>query len=143
MPYHVQISVHSSAPTAAVAVIDAGLDTFNTAGAPLHDVRPLHAIATDEAGGTVGGAIGRTWGQCCELQQLWVSDAARRHGVGTGLMKSFEAEARRRGCTLIYLDTFSFQAPDFYRSLGFKEVLRIAGFTGGVVKHTLHKSLDG
>lgn len=58
-------------------------------------------------------------------------------------MDAFEQNARTRGCQLVYLDTFSFQAPNFYQARGYVEVLRTVGFTGGVIKLTMHKRLDG
>ena len=83
----------------------------------------------------VGGAVGRTWGLCCELQQLWVEAAMRRKGLGARLVTSFEARARERGCRTFYLETFSFQAPSLYRSLGYEVRLTIRGMAPGVVKH--------
>ncbi|MBK6980713.1 MAG: GNAT family N-acetyltransferase [Betaproteobacteria bacterium] len=124
-----------------MATVDAGLDEHNVRGAALHDVRPLHVIASDEDGRVIGGAIGRTWGKCCELQQLWVATECRRRSEGRLLMEAFECEAARRGCELVYLETFSFQAPAFYARLGYEEVLRTAGFPGGVVKSTMHKRI--
>ncbi len=137
------VSVYSPAPAAAAAFVDAGLDEFNIAAAPLDDVQSLHVIAQAPDGTVVGGAIGRTWGECCELQQLWVSAESRSTGIGTQLMDTFEQNAQSRGCQLLYLDTFSFQAPSFYRARGFEEVLRIEGFTGGVIKFTMQKRLTG
>ena len=99
-------------------------------------------IAHDPGGAVVGGAIGRTWGECCELQQLWVSAELRSTGIGTQLMDVFEQNAHSRGCRLVYLDTFSFQAPNFYQARGYVEMLRTEGFTGGVIKLTMHKRLD-
>jgi len=133
--------VHSPASPAALAIVDAGLAEYNAAGAPLSDVFPLHVIATDAAGEVVGGAIGRTWGKCCELQQLWVSAANRATGTGSELLSEFERAAISRGCALAYLDTFSFQAPAFYAARGYAEVLRTVGFTGGVSKLTMRKAL--
>ena len=72
----------------------------------------------------MGGAVGRSWGRCCEVQELWVDEMQRGRGIGTKLMGMVEAEARARGCTLVYLDTFTFQAPWLYQRLGF-EILRI------------------
>jgi GNAT superfamily N-acetyltransferase len=143
MSSHIQISVHLQAPAAAVAVVDAGLDDFNIASAPLDDVHSLHVIAHNPDGTVVGGAIGRTWGECCELQQLWVSAELRSAGMGTRLMDAFEQAARSRSCKLVYLETFSFQAPIFYQFRGYVKVLRTEGFTRGVTKFTMHKWLDG
>ena len=39
-------------------------------------------------------------------------------------MHDFEARAKSRGCTIFYLTTLSFQAPDFYRRQGYTEFAR-------------------
>jgi GNAT superfamily N-acetyltransferase len=121
--------------------VDGGIDRFNRSVPALRDVRALSVFAKDEARTVRGGAVGRTWGRCCELQQLWVDDAHRGQGVGSDLVARFEGEAARRGCTLVYLDTFTFQAPAFYGKLGYRVVLETRGYTGDIVKLTLHKTL--
>ncbi len=122
----------------AVAVVDAGLGRANDAFAPLAGVRALTCFARLD-GTVIGGAVGRTWGECCELQQRWVDETRRGRGVGSEVMRRFEAAARERGCRFFYLDTFSFQAPAFYRSLGYETVLKIEGYAEGVTKHTMAK----
>ncbi len=139
---HLRVTIHAPASADALEAVDSGLGDFNLAEPAIGDVRPLHAIAQDQSGKTIGGAIGRTWGQCCELQQFWVSKSHRRKGVGSLLMQAFECEAIARGCLLVYLDTFSFQAPSFYASRGYVEALRVTGFTGNVFKITMHKHLS-
>lgn len=126
----------------AAAVVDAGLDGFNRAAAALREVRPLAAYARSDAGTVVGGLLGRTWGECAELQQLWVDDGWRGRGLGTALVGRFEAMARERGCRLAYLDTFSFQAPDFYRRLGWTTAHTIAGYAPGIERHSMTKRLE-
>lgn len=121
--------------------VDLGLDEYNLREAELRQVRPLNVLARGEAGVVIGGAVGRTWGGCCELLQLWVHERERGHGLGSRLMALFEQETGRRGCELVYLTTFSFQAPDFYARLGYHVVLETRGFTGGIVKFTMHKTL--
>jgi len=79
------------------------------------------------------------WGLCCELLQLWVQPELRLQGIGSRLMDAFEAEEQERGCQMVYLKTFSFQAPSFYLARGYEVALRTEGFTGGVVKFTLQK----
>ncbi len=125
----------------AAVIVGQGLGDFNEAAAPLHQVRPLACHARDAQGTVIGGALGRTWGACVELQQLWVGAAWRRQGLGARLVLRFEALAMQRGCRLAYLDTFSFQAPSLYARLGYVKVSTIAGFAPGIEKYGMHKVL--
>jgi ribosomal protein S18 acetylase RimI-like enzyme len=128
-----EITLHDDPPRADALVVDAGLDDANAAAAPLHDVQPLGCFART-ADGVVGGAIGRTWGRCCELQQLWVEPALRRRGVGAQLVRAFEARAAARGCDIFYLETFSFQAPRLYAALGYEVAHELQGYAPGISK---------
>jgi ribosomal protein S18 acetylase RimI-like enzyme len=128
------------APADAAAVND-GLDASNRAAADWSAVRPLACFARLPLGELVGGAVARTWGGCCELRQVWVDPAYRRRGVGRHLVELIEAAARARRCTLLFLETFSFQAPELYRALGFETVCELGGFPGGVTKYIMRKSL--
>jgi ribosomal protein S18 acetylase RimI-like enzyme len=125
-------TLHDELPPDA-ALVSAGLGDANLAAAPLHDVRALACLARDAGGAVVGGAVGRTWGACCELQQLWVDPAHRRRGIGARLVREFERHAEARGARTFYLETFSFQAPELYRVLGYRVRLELSGFAPGVV----------
>ncbi len=131
------LTVHDDLPHEAWRVVDTGLGEANEAAAPLHEVRPLSAFARLASGEVIGGAIGRTWGDCCELQQLWVSPAYRRQGIGGRIVRAFEERAQERGCHTYYLETFSFQAPSLYRSLGYEVRLELQGFSPGVAKYVM------
>lgn len=120
-------------------VVDAGLEEHNVGVAPLSQVRPLASFATDASGHVVGGAVGRTWGKCCELLQLWVAPRYRAAGVGSRLLHEFEAHARERGCHIFYLTTLSFQAPAFYQKRDYAVLAQIAGYPDGIVKYLMHK----
>jgi N-acetylglutamate synthase-like GNAT family acetyltransferase len=50
--------------------------------------------------------------------------------MGSALLGRVEAEVAARGCTQLYLDTFSFQAPGFQARHGFETLPVIAGFPG-------------
>ena len=138
----ISISAHDDPPAGDAEIVDAGLGAHNDAAAPLHEVRPLACFAR-QSDRVVGGAVGRTWGTCCELQQLWVDQAQRRQGLGSRLVREFEQRAAGRGCTTFYLYTFSFQAPALYQTLGYAIEHAIDGFAPGIVKYTMVKRTAG
>jgi GNAT superfamily N-acetyltransferase len=135
-------TTHPDSPPSALAdAVDQGLGEANLAAEPrLADVQAL-AVGAWRADRPVGGAIGRTWGECAELQQLWVQPELRRRGIGARLLRDFQQAAAARGARRIYLDTFSFQAPAFYAGQGWRVVLEIAGFADGIRKFTMLKDL--
>ena len=137
----VTFSVHDEIAREIAAAVDAGLDEANCAAAPLHEVRPIGCVARLADGTLVGGAIGRTWGSFCEVQQLWVRPDCRRRGIGSRLMRQLHAAAEQRGCTVFYLETFSFQSPRLYQSLGYEVRLEIRGFGEGIVKYHMIRSV--
>ena len=47
--------------------------------------------------------------------------------VGTRLLASFEDQARARGCTHVFVTSFTFQAPGFYERHGYREIFRWQG----------------
>ncbi|AFQ14745.1 GNAT family N-acetyltransferase [Bacillus thuringiensis] len=51
-----------------------------------------------------------------------VTEEYRHEGYGNKLIKLIEEFAIEKGCRLINLDTFSFQAPDFYKKHGYKVI---------------------
>lgn len=128
-------------PAALASAVDLGLDEYNlSAAASLAEVRALSASATDQSGNLIGGALGRTWGLCCELLELWVAPDFRQRGVGSEILAKFEDQARQRGCKSFYLTTLSFQAPDFYKKQGYDAIASIAGYPDGIVKFLMLKT---
>lgn len=75
----------------------------------------------DEKGEVIGGiiAVMYGWGCAC-VDILWVSGEHRKDGLGSLLLESVENAARENGGKLIHLDTFDFQARDFYIKHGYE-----------------------
>ena len=137
----VAISIHDGLPTEAKRVDD-GLGKANDAAAPLHEVRPLSCFARDAAGAFLGGVVGRRWGACAEIQQVWVDEAHRGQGIATQLVRAFEARAAEHGCRHFYLETFSFQAPALYEKLGYRVAHALDVYPHGIVKYTMVRDAE-
>jgi GNAT superfamily N-acetyltransferase len=109
------------ASDADVAELRDAMHSFNTAATGYRDGRSLSCFVRDD-GELIAGIDGFTWGGYARVEYLWVTETHRGRGLGTGLLRAAEAEACRRGCSTVVLDTHSFQAPDLYRSRGYREI---------------------
>lgn len=84
-------------------------------------VKDIGLFVEDEEGNRVAGLSGDIHGNWLKVEYLWVSEKLRGQHIGTELMRKVERIALNRGCKYAFLNTFSFQAPDFYVKLGYKE----------------------
>ncbi len=80
------------------------------------------AIFVRDAGKVIAGISGWTWGDCCELQSLWVEPSLRGHGLATRLLAAAEAEAAARGCAQTVHLTYAVQARALYERNGYELV---------------------
>ncbi len=113
----------------------------NAARTGVRDGRLLGIGVRDGAGALVAGLYGWTWAGWLEVRALWVHDAWRGRGLGRRLLAAAEREAIARGCRWSLLDTHTFQAPGFYRRLGYIEVASITDYPPGYQRHYLRKHL--
>ena len=102
--------------------------------------RPLTLTLTSD-NDLIGGLVAETFMRWLSIDGLWVDEAHRGHGRATALLEEAEQEARRRGATDCVLDTFSFQAPGFYRKRGYVEFGRLEDFPAGHHRHYMTKRL--
>lgn len=102
------------------------LDVVNAAATPgVAAPRELTVRITDgEGDDLVAGVSGWTWGVAAGIGMTWVREDQRGTGVGSRLLDAFEAEARERGCTHVFVTSFTFQAPGFYERHGYVEIFR-------------------
>lgn len=102
--------------------LDDLLYAYNVERTGLTDGRRLALFLRGSQGEVIGGLLGWTWGGTCCVDILYLPVALRGRGEGRQIMAAAEAEARARGCERMVLRTHDFQAPDFYRKLGFAPV---------------------
>ena len=89
------------------------------------------AIFVRDGDTIVAGISGWTWGDCCELQSLWVEPSLRGHGLATRLIAAAEAEAAARGCVQTVHFTYDFQARALYERNGYELIGRVEDFPSG------------
>ena len=133
--------MHDSAPVEDARVVDTGLDDANKLAAPIDGVKPLSCFARSPAGAVIGGAVGRTWGECCELQQLWVAREHRLHGIGSRLVRcSRRADASADAARSTSTPSAS-RRSRFYQALGYRAAHEIRGFPDGIVKYLMMRNV--
>ncbi|WP_308355786.1 GNAT family N-acetyltransferase [Streptomyces sp. ODS05-4] len=121
--------------------LDRELTAFNRAAVDAEEA-DFSVRAEDASGAIVGGLTASAWGALGSIHLLWVDAAHRASGLGSRLMAAAEEEARRRGCTVMEVSSYTFQAPPFYRRLGYTEVGRVDGVPGGHADVYFTKPLD-
>lgn len=127
--------------SADVEFLEDRLYEFYVGKTGISDGRSLGVFLRDDSK-IVAGAAGYTWGETCELRQVWVAASIRGRGLGRRLMAEAEAEAVRRGCRQLVLTTHSFQAPEFYRKLAFDVVSVLPDYPRGYSALVLRKRLS-
>lgn len=102
------------------ALVGDGLSAYNDAVVGYADRRRLAVLARDGEGRVLGGAIGRSSLGLLFLDLFHLPAPLRGGGLGSEILRRFEAEGRRRGCKSAVLYTISFQAPEFYARHGWQ-----------------------
>jgi GNAT superfamily N-acetyltransferase len=135
---------HTANPTEEdVLAILTPLRAYNVSQAGDAGAEKFALLVRDEDGDQVlGGLHGKLLYRWMFIELLAVPEQARGQGLGTRLMTMAEELARDKGCVGIWLDTFDFQAPEFYRALGYSEFAQINDYPPGHRRFFFQKRLD-
>ncbi len=102
---------------------------------------PLGIYLEDAQNKKLAGLTGETFGNWLCIQFLFVRESCRGKGIGRKLLEAAEAEARQRGCKYAFVNTFSFQAPAFYKKHGYQEVFTLEEYPYTGKRHDYTKQL--
>ena len=72
-------------------------------------------VAEDDAGQLLGVITGRAY-----YNEVHIGKSHRKSGIGSKLVEEVEKAYRGKGYEKITLTTFGFQAPEFYKKLGYE-----------------------
>jgi GNAT superfamily N-acetyltransferase len=114
-PSPLQWSIDHHPSDHAIQAVRNELIAYNIATAAIDTNRDIAVFLHDAHGQFLGGIVGTIWGQCVEIKYLWVHPSRRGNGYGRRLLQTLEQEARAQQCHSALVDTYSFQAPDFYQ----------------------------
>lgn len=86
---------------------------------------PLNIYVEDQQGNLIAGMVAETFGNWLEIEYLYVQENLRGQGLGSNILNRAEKEARERKCKYSFVNTYQFQAPDFYKKHGYEEVFAL------------------
>ncbi|MCP5469284.1 MAG: GNAT family N-acetyltransferase [Chlamydiales bacterium] len=121
--------------------IDFLTQKINEDSAGLGKAFPFAILARDESGKTIAGCNGSVIFGSIHTDQLWVHSAYRGKGIGARLMDQVHEFGRENRCKLSTVSTMSFQAPGFYKKLGYAIDFSREGYDDGATYISMSKKL--
>ena len=122
-------------------IVEEGLSSFDTQRIGNHSSQRISFVVQTPDKKIVGGVSGEMNWNWLYVDLLWVKDELRGRGFGHRLMTVIENEAKKLGATKAYLDTYSFQAPEFYKKHGYRVFGKLKDFPAGHQKYFLTRDL--
>ena len=122
-------------------IIGRGLSAYNKEKTGLTEFKRICYAVYDEDEKIVGGILGEIYWGWLYVDLLWVEEELRGKGYGHQLLAQLEEDARQLGAKHAYLDTLSFQVPDFYKEHGYEVFGELADFPVGHRRYFFRKEL--
>jgi GNAT superfamily N-acetyltransferase len=122
-------------------VVEDGLTRFLDAdeGEDLHiQIAVICRDGDTIIGGLTGGASYGWMG----IKFFWIDEKYRGMGIGRKILRLAEGEAIRQGCSHAHLNTHDFQAPEFYRRMGYRVHSEHAELPPGHICYFMVKDLN-
>lgn len=126
---------------AAWGIIGRGLDEFNIQQAGDYNSQRICFVVQTPDQTIAGGIVAATYWDWLYIDLMWLQADIRGRGYGHRLLTLAEDEGRRRGARQAYLDTFTFQAPDFYQQHGYQIFGVLQDFPAGHQRCFMTKQL--
>ncbi|HYJ81082.1 MAG TPA: GNAT family N-acetyltransferase [Longimicrobiaceae bacterium] len=136
------LTVENDASEEDVRFVYDRLVAHNRARAPDPEWSYVRLFLRDGEGSIRGGLLGEIYFGWLYVSIVWVDEAHRGGGWGKRLLARAEAEAVARGCHDAWLDTFSFQAPEYYQPLGYEVFGALEDYPPGATRYFLRKRLE-
>lgn len=95
----------------------------------------------NDLGNVFGGILAMFDSEALYIEALWIEEHLRKQGHGKKLLAAVEGEAIKKGCKFSLVDTWDFQAEEFYLKNGYKKIGELKNYWHGHSKLFLRKKL--
>jgi ribosomal protein S18 acetylase RimI-like enzyme len=128
-----------------IKIVQNGLEEYNS-NYPSGDLDiptpDISLVLKDKNGNIVGGVITSMLFGVMHLEVLWIDEKYRGLGLGRDLVLKAERIGKEKGYSTSQTWSFSFQAPEFYQSIGYKVLGIFDGYIDGITEYVLMKRLE-
>ncbi len=100
--------------------INEGFTLYSAQSEVVLNYEPFCFVAENREGTIIGVITGNAYYNEVRIADLIVDEAYRKSGIGSRLVAAVETAFQGAGYDIVTLTTFGFQAPDFYKKLGFQ-----------------------
>ena len=115
--------------------------SYNRSKREKAESEPLNLYVEDDKGELMAGLVAETFGNWLEIEYLFVKEEFRGQGIGSQLLQQAESEDKKRNCRYVFVNTYHFQAPNFYQKQGYKEVFTLKDYPYTGQRHYYQKDL--
>lgn len=136
------ITVSVELDTESQAAIVAGLGAYSRSRIGPDQTRTLWVVCRDEHGVLLGGVRCLVMWHWMLVDWLWIVEEHRGADLGATLLRRAEQAGIADGCTDALLNTFSFQAPEFYRRQGYGVFGQLDDMPAGHTRYWMSKTLQ-
>lgn len=135
------ITITDSAEDSLRGQLSEKLGIFNAMHAGQSQGRLLAVLLHDGNRQLAGGLWAVTSYGWLSIQLFFLPEQLRGLGIGTKMLRMAENEARARSCHSAWLDTYEFQASEFYQRLGYKIFGQLENYPKGFSRFFMSKVL--
>ncbi|HEX3538451.1 MAG TPA: GNAT family N-acetyltransferase [Stellaceae bacterium] len=125
LPRGLRLSFEDNPSWADREIVDEGLGAYNAPFLPDSRYSYFGIFVRDDGDKIRAGLVGNCYAGWLFVNLLWIESELRRGRIGSGLMAEAERHGIEFGCHSAWVDTFSFQGPNFYPRLGYREFARL------------------
>lgn len=125
LPPGLRLSIEDRPSAKDQEVVDEGLGEYNDPFLNHPSYASFGIFVRDEAAAIRAGLVGQVYAGWLFVKLLWVHAELRRTGIGSCLLAEAERRALALGCHSAWVDTFSFQGPNFYPKFGYRKFGRL------------------